>query len=202
MSATDAQRQKKLEELIKKDFEDDEKDDENENMTDEQLNMYLARSDEELKMFNDMDQKRYKEEKKDEVMRVIEKRYEEMGKPFNKNLINYRLIQEWEVPSWIRAEPEQFDSGAEYGQGKRLRKQVNYFEEFTDNQFAKIVEAGGDINGNLERLKKRKRNDQGELVEVEEEEEEEAMNPPPAKRQKKKETEESIIQSESNDDEE
>jgi len=102
-------------------------------MTDEQLNMYLARSDEELKMFNDMDQKRYKEEKKDEVMRVIEKRYEEMGKPFNKNLINYRLIQEWEVPSWIRAEPEQFDSGAEYGQGKRLRKQVNYFEEFTDN---------------------------------------------------------------------
>jgi len=66
-------------------------------------------------------------------MRVIEKRYEEMGKPFNKNLINYRLIQEWEVPSWIRAEPEQFDSGAEYGQGKRLRKQVNYFEEFTDN---------------------------------------------------------------------
>ena len=60
MSATDAQRQKKLEELIKKDFEDDEKDDENENMTDEQLNMYLARSDEELKMFNDMDQKRYK----------------------------------------------------------------------------------------------------------------------------------------------
>jgi hypothetical protein len=43
------------------------------------------------------------------------------------------LVQEWEVPEWIRTkkeDPNKFIQ--EFGMGKRQRKQVNYNEEFSE----------------------------------------------------------------------
>ena len=86
------------------------------------------------------------------------------------------------------------DLGAEYGLGKRARKNVNYFEEFTDTQFAKIIEKGGDVNANLESFRKRKRNE-GNPGDGDGDEDEDDLSPP-TKRQKKQSDEESIVQSE------
>jgi hypothetical protein len=62
--------------------------------------------------------------------------------------INYRLIQEFEVPEWVKTKPEEpckinLD---ECGQGKRERKKVNYNDELTESQWAKIIDQGGDLN--------------------------------------------------------
>ena len=59
--------------------------------------------------------------------------------------INYRLLQEWEVPEWIKIKPEDPNRVIqEFGQGKRQRKQVNYNDEFSEGQWLKIIEQGGD----------------------------------------------------------
>ncbi len=49
------------------------------------------------------------------------------------------------MPEWIRTKPEDPDKFIqEFGAGKRQRKQVNYNEEFSEAQFLKIIEQGGD----------------------------------------------------------
>jgi hypothetical protein len=65
--ASDMDRQKKLEELIRVDEEvDDEEDNkETEIPTDEQINVMLARSAEELELFNQMDREMYQREFKE-----------------------------------------------------------------------------------------------------------------------------------------
>ena len=41
----------------------------------------------------------------------------------NMTNINYRLMQEWEVPEWIKIKPEDPNKNAEeFGMGKRQRK--------------------------------------------------------------------------------
>lgn len=95
-NASDTERQKKLEELIRQgnDDEDDEneEDKESEVPNDYQLNVMLARSPEELELFIQMDQEMYTRENKEEKMKKIR----EM-KPGLKDYsrINYRLIQDW-----------------------------------------------------------------------------------------------------------
>lgn len=65
--------------------------------------------------------------------------------PMNPANINYRLLQEWEVPEWIKIKPEDPNRVIqEFGQGKRQRKQVNYNDEFSEGQWLKIIEQGGD----------------------------------------------------------
>jgi len=49
-------------------------------------------------------------------------------------------MQEWEVPEWIRAKPEQESSTIEYGLGKRQRKQVNYNDEISERQWLNMIE--------------------------------------------------------------
>lgn len=70
--------------------------------TDEQLNEIISRTDEEYELFQKMDQERYDSEDKQERIALIKER-----KPHKANLpdekINYRLIQDWEVPQWIHA---------------------------------------------------------------------------------------------------
>lgn len=63
--------------------------------------------------------------------------------------INYRLIQEWEVPQWIEVKVEEPEvtlrnEMEQYGLGKRKRAEVNYREEMSESQWLQIIEDGGD----------------------------------------------------------
>ena len=68
--------------------------------TDEQLNEVISRGDQEFDIFNKMDEQRYLDEGRAERLAVIREK-----KPAKKDVpdekINYRLIQDWEVPTWI-----------------------------------------------------------------------------------------------------
>ena len=73
--------------------------------------------------------------------------------------INYRLIQEFEVPEWIKkhSQPEDPDKLIqEFGAGKRQRKTVNYNDEFSEGQWLKIIEQGGDPQAEAEKIRKRR----------------------------------------------
>ena len=94
--------------------------------TDEQLNEIISRNDEEYEVFQKMDQERYSVEDRQARIALIRER-----KPTKANLadekINYRLIQDWEVPEWIHqsVEEEKKEDPLAYT-GKRVRKEVNY----------------------------------------------------------------------------
>ena len=63
----------------------------------------LARSQEELEIFNQMDQEMYERENKEERMKKIMEMRPGL-KDYSR--INYRLIQDWEVPEWVKVRPE------------------------------------------------------------------------------------------------
>lgn len=140
-SATDQERREKLEDLIKVKNEE-QSDDENEIPDDQELNEMIARSEEELRTFNEMDNERYILEKKDEVLEEIMKK---TLVPHPKH-INYRLMQDFEVPEWVKIRKQDLeeDSNKEYGQGKRERKTVIYNDDMTESQWTKYVEDGKD----------------------------------------------------------
>eukprot|EP00347_Sterkiella_histriomuscorum_P012579 403368026 len=105
--ASDVDRQKKLEDLIRKDYEDDgEGENETEIPNDDQINDIISRDVEEYEIFTRMDQERYIEEKKEERMEEIRRRYEREGRQTNLSNMNYRLLQDWEVPEWIKIKPD------------------------------------------------------------------------------------------------
>lgn len=53
----------------------------------------------------------------------IKNHFEKQGKYVNLSNINYRLLQEWEVPEWIKIKPEDPNKLVEeFGIGKRQRK--------------------------------------------------------------------------------
>lgn len=116
--ASDMERQKRLEDLIRKDYVEDD-DDENRDSeipTDEQINEIISRSQEEYEIFSKMDQERYVEEDRESrVQRIIQNavaEHQARGLPppnINPANINYRLLQEWEVPEWIKTKPEDPD---------------------------------------------------------------------------------------------
>ena len=59
--------------------------------------------------------------------------------------INYRLIQDWEVPQWIHESVvEETKPDPLVSLGKRTHKKVNYKEQVSDSQFTKMIEAGLD----------------------------------------------------------
>ena len=145
--ASDTERQKKLEDLIKADNE--ESDDENEVPDDDQLNEMISRSDSEFQMFQEMDRKRYKEENKEVIIKEIMERTQIT----HQKHINYRLIQEYEVPEWVKIKPKIIKDEEIGNLGKRERKRVNYAEKLTDSQFTKIIEEGGDLHAELEKSK-------------------------------------------------
>lgn len=100
-NASDLDRQKRLEELIRKNDDDDEKseNEESEIPTFEQINEMLARSPEEIELFNKMDQEMgVREGREERMLEIIKhKPYLTLDSPYN-----YRLIQDWEVPDWIK----------------------------------------------------------------------------------------------------
>ena len=80
-----------------------------------------------------MDEERYiRENRADRIALIKEKKPHKVNLPDEK--INYRLIQDWEVPQWIHAsvvEEEKVDPLAPLG--KRNRKDVNYKEQVNDS---------------------------------------------------------------------
>lgn len=166
---SDQERQKKLEMLFKrpnqqalegdKDQRADKQEEELPVLNDQELNQILARGEDELRMFEEMDQERYLREKKDERMREIQEKL-----AAGKLCTNYRLMQEWEVPDWVKVQKESkasiFDEDMKLGQKRKTREvEANYSEELTENAWARIVDSGKDIKEEVQkmRLKKQQR---------------------------------------------
>jgi superfamily II DNA/RNA helicase len=147
---SDSERQKKLEDLIKQDNEESE--DEDEVPDDEQLNEMISRSDEEFNLFMEMDKQRYIEENKEMRLQEIKENY---GEAQHKH-INYRLMQDWEVPNWVRHEPDSLKEEEHGLLGKRERKRVNYADALTESQFTKIIDEGGDLHAEIEKAQKKR----------------------------------------------
>jgi hypothetical protein len=74
--------------------------------------------------------------------------------------VNYRLLQEYEVPDWIKKHTLPDDESKlieEFGAGKRQRKAVNYNEEFSEGQWLKIIEQGGDPQAEAEKIRNKRK---------------------------------------------
>jgi SNF2 family DNA or RNA helicase len=125
------ERRKKLEDLLKNEKEEDEEEDEI--PTDEQINEMLARNEDEFKLYEQMDSERYERDNRDEKIKYIVKRC-------NIDLstvkhINYRLLQDYEVPDWIHIKNPEVKEEEIMGKGMRNRPKVNYKDEYDDYQF-------------------------------------------------------------------
>ena len=148
---SDSERQNKLEFLLKADAEESE--DENEVPDDDQLNEMISRSDEEFIQFQQDDKERYEEEKKEACMQEIKEKF---GEQQHKH-VNYRLMQEWEVPDWVKHEPQTIKEEEHGLLGKRERKRINYADALTESQFTKIIDEGGDLHAEIEKAKEKKK---------------------------------------------
>ena len=104
-----------------------------------------------------MDEERYERENRMERLRLIKEK-----KPLKANIpddkINYRLIQDWEVPEWITEviEEEVKEDPTTTVLGKRTRKEVNYKEQISETQWAKMIDAGINPEEELEKRNKRR----------------------------------------------
>lgn len=122
----------------------------------------LARSQEELEIFNQMDQEMYERENKEQRMKkIIEMR------PGLKDYsrINYRLIQDWEVPEWVKVRPEIIVNEQDeiLNLGKRQRKTLINMDNLSEQQWLKAVEEGEDLQEVMKRdnLKRQRRAAEG-----------------------------------------
>jgi SWI/SNF-related matrix-associated actin-dependent regulator of chromatin subfamily A protein 2/4 len=118
---------------------------------DEALNDMIARSEDELELFQRMDLERAAREAMDPALR---------HKP--------RLMQEDELPSWLLRDTEEveqmaFEENEEklFGLGKRQRKEVDYSESLTEKEWVKALEDGTieEAEVTKKNRKKRKRKD-------------------------------------------
>jgi hypothetical protein len=91
----------------------------------------LARSPEELDLFNKMDEEMGKRENKEARVNEIMKRRPGL---MNYKRINYRLTQDWEVPEWMKVKPINKEEEKEtiINLGKRNRKEVVAMDNLTD----------------------------------------------------------------------
>jgi SWI/SNF-related matrix-associated actin-dependent regulator of chromatin subfamily A member 2/4 len=119
--STGSERQQFLQSILAQDEGDDEE--ENEVPDDEMINFMIARSDEELEMFKQMDIDRKKEETKK------------------------RLVEECELPEWLTKNHEEIDQwnddeddSAILGRGSRQRKEVDYTDSLTEKEWLKAID--------------------------------------------------------------
>jgi mRNA-degrading endonuclease HigB of HigAB toxin-antitoxin module len=119
--------------------ENKEEEEEDEILNDEQINEDISRTPEEFNKFQEMDEERYINEKRDERLNQIKEKLnlnEEQLKT-----INYRLLQEFEVPEWVKISKEnekEYDKIEEVeigGKEMRVRKHVNYKDDYDDDFF-------------------------------------------------------------------
>ena len=146
--ATDVDRQKKLEEILRKNNCEDESDgqeDDTEIPTDEQINVMLARSDEEMVLFNKMDEDMYELEGKAERMEEI---MEQRPGLKDYSRINWRLTQDWEVPEWVKVQPinKEEEAKKSLDLGKRQRNKFVNYDNMSEIRYMQIIQDGGDPN--------------------------------------------------------
>ena len=67
---------------------------------DTQINEYISRSEKELELFEEMDRKRYIDEAREMKLESIKEKMGYDDKTMKS--VNYRLIQEFEVPEWVK----------------------------------------------------------------------------------------------------
>jgi len=138
--STGSERQQFLQSILTQDEGDDEE--ENEVPDDETINFMIARSDEELELFKQMDIERKKTETKK------------------------RLVEECELPAWLTNNDDDDrwvddeDDSTILGRGSRQRKEVDYTDSLTEKEWLKAID-GDDIDfdeelENEERERKRK----------------------------------------------
>eukprot|EP01022_Parablepharisma_sp_SALTPOND_P021984 TRINITY_DN43_c9_g1_i1.p1 TRINITY_DN43_c9_g1~~TRINITY_DN43_c9_g1_i1.p1 ORF type:complete len:1498 (-),score=197.37 TRINITY_DN43_c9_g1_i1:969-5462(-) len=175
--ASDIERRKKLEDLLRQDEKNtDEEDDAVPD--DEQINEFLARNEQEFQEYQNMDYKRYINEDREAKIKEI---MERLGlSSFPKNF-NYRLMQDYEVPEWVTQMPT--EEKKETISGKRMRKKVNYADDITERQWEKCIEEGRDPNDEVERIRevkelKKRKKVEDEDIDLGEEEGEVSINDP------------------------
>ncbi|CAG8493087.1 24860_t:CDS:10 [Dentiscutata erythropus] len=101
--------------------------DEHEELDDDEINVILARNDDELTLFKKIDIQRIRDE---EI---------EWRRKGNTGSVPNRLIQENELPDVYLREYETLpDTGVEYGRGQRQRKEVIYDDGLTEDQFLNV----------------------------------------------------------------
>lgn len=125
--STGSERQQFLQSILAQDEGDDEE--ENEVPDDETINFMIARSDEELELFKQMD---------------IERRKADGDRK--------RLVEESELPDWLTKEDDEMDrwnddedDSAILGRGSRQRKEVDYTDSLTEKEWLKAID-GDDID--------------------------------------------------------
>ncbi|CAG8808660.1 27759_t:CDS:2, partial [Racocetra persica] len=110
--------------------------DEREELDDDEINEILARNEDELALFKQIDIQRVRDEEA------------EWRKKGNLGPVPNRLIQENELPDVYLREYETLpDTGVEYGRGQRQRKEVIYDDGLTEDQFLNAVENNEDLEG-------------------------------------------------------
>ena len=134
---SESERRNKLMDILKN--ENKEEEEEDEILNDEQINEDISRNDEEFEKFQEMDKERYIKEKKDERLKEIKKTLNLNDEQIK--AINYRLLQEFEVPEWVKISKEnekEYDKIEEVeigGKEMRVRKHVNYKDDYDDDFF-------------------------------------------------------------------
>ncbi|KAI8907997.1 SNF2 family N-terminal domain-containing protein [Gorgonomyces haynaldii] len=144
---TDREREELLRTLLGGDDDDDEDEKDKDNdgfMEDNDLNEIIARSEEELALYNRIDQERKAEELR---------QWQAMG---NSGPAPPRLIQENELPKvFLEDTSAKSTKEVEYtGRGARQRKEIVY-DDGTEEQWLNAIE-DGDVDGFMQRKQKRK----------------------------------------------
>jgi ATP-dependent helicase STH1/SNF2 len=148
---SDTERDVLLRALLGNDDEEDDEDKEGE-LDENELNEIIARNEEELALFNKMDEERRAEHA------AAWKAAGNRGDP------PARLMQDSELPPIYLVDPtipEEVEVPVELGRGNRSRKQVAYDDGLNENQFLEAIEEG-DLDGFIE--KKRKMKEKQKLV--------------------------------------
>ncbi|KAG0308761.1 hypothetical protein BGZ98_006936 [Dissophora globulifera] len=126
--STAEEQEKFLRSLLESDNNKEENDVEEEDMNDEELNEIMARSPEEMNVFKQVDDERQAEENR---------RTKETG------VVRERMIQESELPEvYLHDEDEEEAVVVEedLGRGQRVRTEVRYNDNMTDDQFIDALE--------------------------------------------------------------
>ncbi|KJE95751.1 smarca2 protein, variant [Capsaspora owczarzaki ATCC 30864] len=134
--STSSERRHLLEQLMDDSKEDDEeeaKDDESSVHDDDTLNQMLARSEDELRIFQQLDKERQQAPAFDYPNGIH---------------TTSRLMEENELPDWLLVDDEEIDRlvndapAVEYGRGQREHKDVLYDDGLTEGEFLDLVEDG------------------------------------------------------------
>jgi len=137
--STGSERQQLLQSILREEEDDD--DEENEVPDDDVVNQMISRSEEEFELFQKMDIERKREE-------------EELG-----DLSKPRLIAMSELPEFLLQSQEDLEAmdvdeaaeqakiEAERGRGNRVRKEVTYQEQLSEQDWLKAIGADADEDG-------------------------------------------------------